>query len=90
MCNCGNPREPLMSTPADPWWILFTNDVNENDGNEKGHFASKTGGNHFFFLQKTETESWGLPLMNGGLKTIEQLQLQQSGSIIIDIYISAF
>ena len=30
--------------------------------------------------------------MNGGLKTIEQLQLQQSGSIIIDIYIyiSAF
>ena len=29
---------------------------------------SKTGGNAFFFLQKTESVSWGLPLMNGGLK----------------------
>ena len=33
---------------------------------KKGHFDSKTGGNGFF--QKTESESWGLPLMNGGLK----------------------
>ena len=33
---------------------------------KKGHFDSKTGGNAF---QKTESESWGLPLMNGGLKS---------------------
>ena len=33
---------------------------------KKGHFDSKTGGNGF---PKTESESWGLPLMNGGLKT---------------------
>ena len=35
---------------------------------KKGHFDSKTGGNGFF--QKTESESWGLPLMNGGLKIV--------------------
>ena len=29
--------------------------------------ASKNGTNAFF--QKTESESWGLPLMNGGLIT---------------------
>ena len=34
---------------------------------KKGHFDSKKGGNGFFF-QKTETKSWSLPLMNGGLK----------------------
>ena len=31
-----------------------------------GHFDSKNGTNAF---PKTESESWGLPLMNGGLKT---------------------
>ena len=36
---------------------------------KKGHFDSKKGGNVLFFFQKTETKSWGLPLMNGGLKT---------------------
>ena len=35
---------------------------------KKGHFDSKTGGNGF---QKTESELWGLPLMNGGLKNID-------------------
>ena len=33
---------------------------------KKGHFDSKKGGN--VLLPKTESESWGLPLMNGGLK----------------------
>ena len=33
---------------------------------KKGHFDSKTGGIGLF--PKTESESWGLPLMNGGLK----------------------
>ena len=33
-----------------------------------GENSSKTGVNGFFF-QKTESESWGLPLMNGGLKS---------------------
>ena len=32
-----------------------------------GTNGSKNGTKAFF--QKTETESWGLPLMNGGLKT---------------------
>ena len=36
MFNCGNPREPLLVTLGDPWWILFTNNVNENDANGKG------------------------------------------------------
>ena len=48
---------------------------------KKGHFDSKKGGNVLFF-QKTESESWGLPLMNGGLKiTKSYLQkfLEQHG-----------
>ena len=54
----GNPREPLLVTP-DKWcewkWCKW----------KKGWlWFSKNGTN----VQKTETESWGLPLMNGGLK----------------------
>ena len=68
--NCGNPREPPLMTPGDPWWLLFTNDVNENKWKKwkkTGEKWWKTGVNPFF--QKNETESWGLSLMNGGLKT---------------------
>ena len=32
-----------------------------------GTSDSKTRGNAFFFSKKTESVSWGLPLMNGGL-----------------------
>ena len=34
---------------------------------KRGALTSKNGTNPFFF-QKTESESWGLPLMNGGLE----------------------
>ena len=55
MFNCGNPREPkgTQGNPGDPkgtqgnlsWWPL-TNDVNENDVNEKkGALTSKNGTN---------------------------------------------
>ena len=43
--------------------------MNENDGNEKGHFDSKTGGNHFF-SKKLKRNPEALPLMNGGLKDL--------------------
>ena len=57
MFNCGNPREPkgTQGNPGDPkgtqgnlsWWPL-TNDVNENDVNEKkGALTSKNGTNPF-------------------------------------------
>ena len=40
---------------------------------KKGHFDSKKGGN----VQKTETKSWGLPLMNGGLKRSNSFRIRQ-------------
>ena len=50
---------------------------------KKGHFDSKKGGNVLF--QKTESESWGLPLMNGGLKS----KITYEGEIIdIDLTVS--
>ena len=70
MFNCGNPREPKGTSLGDPWWSLVTPFYKwcEWKRNEKtGTNDSKNGTNAFF--QKTETESWGLPLMNGGLKT---------------------
>ena len=40
---------------------------------KQGLMTSKNGSNAFF--QKTETESWGLPLMNGGLKIVCKIVL---------------
>ena len=62
----GLPRSPPVSPwwpPITPWWLLCKNNAMKKTGEN----SSKTGVNGF--LQKTEWESWGLPLMNGGLKT---------------------
>ena len=54
-------------TAGDPWWLLFTNEMNEKWCKWKRDTLTQKLG--VMALQKTESESWGLPLMNGGLKT---------------------
>ena len=72
--NVYRPTSSILSLPGitercppvsfgGPWWFLFKNDANE----KKGGNSSKTGFNGF---PKTETVSWGLALMNCGLKTV--------------------
>ena len=67
MFNCGNPREPKGTSLGDPWWSLVTPFYKWCEWKNIGKFP-KNRGKWIFFFQKTETESWGLPLMNGGLK----------------------
>ena len=63
--------------------------MNENDVNEKkGALTSKNGTNAFF--PKTESESRGLPLMNGGLKRNNSKILREQNKSKIENYKSHY